>query len=143
MTPGALPAQRLHAWQEHFAALVAQRMHAPFEWGVHDCCLWAADAVQAITGADVAADVRGQYSTAMQAGKLLQKLGGVAEIACARLGPVVTPALAQVGDVGLTTHEGRDVLAVCGGGHFLAPGPAGLQPVGMAQVRRVWRCTNA
>lgn len=46
-------------WRARLAALVEQRRAAPFVWGAHDCCLWASDAVLAMTGLDVAAPLRG------------------------------------------------------------------------------------
>lgn len=139
-----VPAARLRDWQSRLAALVRQRRHMPLQWGVHDCCLWAADAVQAVTGVDIAADVRGTYSTAEQAQAVLQAHGGLVELAIARLGPVVrTTDLVQAGDVGLCRVADEPVAVVCGGGNvWLAPGAAGLLVVPGAEVRRAWRCTR-
>lgn len=141
--PARPAAARLPDWQTRLAALVAQRMRHPFIWGVHDCCLFAADAVLACTGQDLAADLRGTYSTQAQAGELLAARGGIIKLASGRLGRVTPPALAQAGDVALADMGDGYILAVCGGAHFLAPGPAGLVPLQLHQVRRAWRCTTA
>lgn len=134
------PAQRLHDWQTRLHTLVMQRWGMAFGWGVNDCCLFAADAVQAVTGVDLAADLRGRYATAAEAARVLDELGGVLEIAAARLGPEVSPGMAQPGDVGATVQAGRDTLAVNAGGHWFAPAPIGLVVVYDHQVQRAWRC---
>lgn len=137
-----LPTRRLAYWQVHLAALIATRLQAPFAWGENDCCLFAADAVLAVTGHDPAADLRGTYATAEQAAQVLRRVGGVAGVAISRAGPVVPVALAQPGDIGLLT-QGVDhpALAVYGGTVWHAPGAAGLQSHLPAAVSRAWRCT--
>lgn len=137
-----VPARRLRDWQPRLAALIAQRMQHPLVWGRHDCCLFAADAVLAVTGADVAVDLRGTYSTAEGADQLLQRLGGLAELCIERLGPVIRTALAAPGDVGIAQVAGVRGLVVCGGAHWLAVGPHSLQPLPSDIVLRAWRCTR-
>lgn len=134
-----LPTTRLPNWQTRFAALCAGRQAAPFAWGKHDCCLWAADAVQAITGLDFAAAWRGTYTTAADAARLLGGLGGVRAIASAALGEPVPVAFAAVGDVVVIEQDGRELLAVCNGGTALCVGPDGLAPVGMEAALAVWK----
>lgn len=143
LTTAALrvPAVRLPDWQPRLAQLVTQRMRHPLQWGVHDCCIWAADAVLAVTGADLADGLRGTYSTQPEAEARLLQLGGLTALCVARLGPVVRTAMAQPGDVGLASVQGVRALVVCGGGNFLAVGAAGLVPVPSESVARVWRCT--
>lgn len=126
-------------WQARFAALCAERQDAPFVWGTHDCCLWAADAVQAITGLDFAAQHRGQYRDAESAARLLHRLGGVGAIASAALGAPVPVAFAAVGDVLLVLQEGRNALAVCNGDSALGPGPQGLAVLGMDAALAAWK----
>lgn len=115
----------------------------PFVWGWNDCAVFAASCVEAVTGEDPAADLRGTYSTAFEAADVLQGLGGLESIADARLGPPVNPKLAQVGDIAMCQVEGRDALAVVMGSHLLAPGESGLVPVPILEARKVWRCTRA
>lgn len=141
-TASTLPAQRLPNWQARLAALMAQRRRAPFAWGVHDCCLFAADAVLAVTGHDPAADLRGTYATQDEAQAVLAAVGGVAGVAIQRAGPVVPTALAQPGDVGLLLAPGlHPALAVFGGTAWHAPGARGLVTHPAAYIVRAWRCT--
>lgn len=139
MTP--IATIRLPDWQTRLGALVDQHHRTPFAWGTFDCITFAADAVLACTGVDLAADMRGQYSTEPEALALLAQHGGVVALACARLGAVVPVALAQPGDIGVASIDHLHRLAVCCGGHFLAPGPVGLTYIAPDQVLRVWRIT--
>ena len=124
-----------------FEALLRDRMAKPFEWGVHDCCLWAADCVLAITGADPAADLRGSYSTGLEAARLLRGLGGI-EVAATRAGAEIPPLAAGWGDVGLIALEDRQLLAVCTGANWVAPGAQGLAARGLEEAKRAWRVSR-
>ncbi|UGO51432.1 hypothetical protein QJV44_gp18 [Serratia phage vB_SmaS_Tlacuache] len=62
-------------WQEKLLEQVVLREKVKFEWGKHDCCLFAADVVQAMTGVDYASEFRGKYSTEIGAKRLLAKAG--------------------------------------------------------------------
>lgn len=139
--PAVLPARcsRVHDWQLRFAALVQERMAAPFVWGQHDCCLWAADVVQAITGLDPAAALRGQYASERGALRLVRQLGGLPAIASAALGHPVKAGFATVGDVLLITHERRTTLAICNGSSLLAPGAQGLAAIAMPLNCPAWK----
>lgn len=134
---------RLRTWQSALAAVFAARRRMPFQWGTHDCCMFPADCVLAVTGNDLAADLRGTYSTEAEADAVLQRLGGIVEIAIARLGPVVSTEQAQPGDVGLLIVPAgqRPSLAVYGGGGlWWAAAPRGLAPIWPEQIARAWRC---
>lgn len=131
---------RLRDWQSRLAALLAASEARPFEWGQHDCGLFVADAVQAITGHDPGADLRGRYRCAAGAARLLKPLGGVPGLARSRFGDEIPPALAQPGDVGLMLDEGRPTLLLCLGGCWAGPGEQGLARVPAARVAQAWRC---
>ena len=85
----------------------------PFVWGVHDCCTFCADAVQAITGVDVMGTLRQRYQSAFEALALTQELGGLQAAVSSVLGEPCSPALCTVGDVLLLRNEGREVVALC------------------------------
>jgi len=137
-----LAVNRLRDWPERLAALFAARADQPFAWGLHDCCMFAADAVLAVTGHDPAADLRGSYTTEAGAARKLARYGGVAGVAIAHGGRVVPVALAQPGDVGLSYQDpARPALAVWGGGAWHAAGALGVVVVPTDTVVRAWRCT--
>jgi hypothetical protein len=129
---------RVREWQSRLAAVVSERMTAPFEWGRNDCCLFAADCVKAMTGRDPAADARG-YTDEREAARIIKKLGGLGAIAATRAGgPEIAPMLARIGDVVYGTL-GRDCLGICTGETWHAPGEHGLLAAPMSTVKRAWR----
>lgn len=58
-----LSLERLSDWDRRLADVTERHASTAAAWGVCDCLLAAADAVEAVTGIDPAADVRGSYST--------------------------------------------------------------------------------
>lgn len=129
---------RAHDWQTRFSAFLAQRQSMPFAWGGNDCCTCAADLVLALTGVDAAADLRG-YSTAKEAYRALQKIGGVEALATAALGQPRRAVFAQIGDIVMVKIGKRDALAICNGSTALAPSAAGLVTVGFEHDALCWR----
>jgi hypothetical protein len=137
-------ADAVHPRTRHDALeeLIAARMRTPFQWGEHDCCLWAADAVQAQTGVDHAAEFRGGYETAAGALRALDAAGGLASLA-ARAGEPVPPLLAGLGDVGVVMVDGTDVLGVCAGPVWLVAATNGLAAVAFDACSTAWKVGNA
>jgi hypothetical protein len=133
--------KRKPGWQERLTALVAEREHLPFAPGVNDCVLFAADCVLAVTGVDLVPEgVRGAYSDEKGMLRMQQQVGPLRDLAAERLGAVVSPLLAQVGDVAAVAFNGREALAVCLGQFFLAPGAVGLVQIPRTEALVVWRC---
>lgn len=129
---------RLHDWQLRFSDFVQTRAHVPFAWGRNDCCLFAADAVQALTGIDHAAALRG-YDNAIAAQRLIYARGGIRRIATDALGLEIKPVFASVGDLVLLENAGRELLAVCNGTCALAPGGDGMAVLSMNAALAAWR----
>lgn len=110
----------------------------PFEWGRNDCCLFAADAVKAMTDEDPAQALRG-YSTALAAQRLIDGAGGLQSLVGQMLGEAVSPLMAGVGDVVLLKNEERDLLGICNGTSVIASGPNGLAVLGMDAALAAWK----
>lgn len=130
---------RVRDWPERLDALITSRQNWPFVWGTNDCCTFAADAVQALTGRDVMGHLRHQYATALDAHHLTGELGGLTAAVTALIGDPVDPIFATVGDVLLVDNEGREMLAVCNGATAVAPGKTGLMTFAAFQVLAAWR----
>jgi hypothetical protein len=130
--------QRLQDWQVRFESCLAERWARPFAWGRQDCCLFAADCVEAITGQDWAATFRGRYIAKMGAYRLLIAAGGMQVVAAAALGDEIPVLMAQVGDIGMVEDIGQ-ALVVCAGGHWLGAGADGVEHVPTSRVVRAWR----
>jgi hypothetical protein len=132
--------RRLHDWPQRLREFLEARDGEPFLWGVNDCCMFAAAAVQAITGVDVLHAPPWDETTAA---RTLRRERGLAGAVTARLGrPLPTPSLAQRGDILLVrTHVGAAhvrFIAVCDADRWAAPSRGGLIRGPMMQVLRAW-----
>lgn len=125
-------------WQLRLSEFVRTRAHMPFEWGTNDCCLFASDAVQAMTGDDHAVDLRG-YHSALAAARVIEQHGGLRQIATDALGEPHSPVFATVGDVVLLENVGREMLAICNGINALAPGEKEMAVLSMDAALLVWK----
>jgi hypothetical protein len=129
---------RLKDWNSRFAGLVSAVQARPFAWGEHDCCLWAADAVQALTGADPAGDLRGTYQTEQGAARVLLRIGGLVA-AGARCGCEIDLRRVIAGDVGLVRWpDGVECLGVRGAKAWICVGESGLVWLPDNSASRAW-----
>lgn len=124
-------------WQLRLEAFARERRSMPFAWGANDCCIFAADAVELMTGEILRPDLRGQ--DVRQALATLRAEGGVRGIASSVLGEPVSPLMARIGDVVVIEAGKRESLAICNGGTAIAPGPDGMVAVSMQMARAAWR----
>ncbi|BAK66896.1 hypothetical protein SLG_22210 [Sphingobium sp. SYK-6] len=104
-------------WEVRLSAYLAERFDAiVFEWGASDCALYTADAVLAMTDADIAARFRGKYSTAAGSAKALRKYGaGTLKDTFDTLLPPKPVGYARRGDV--VMHDGA--VGICIGADAL------------------------
>jgi hypothetical protein len=127
---------RLHDYPERLAAFIESRRGMPFEWGINDCCLFAADGVLAQTGVDLAADWRG-YTSAREAAQLIDRVGGLPAFAHALAEKPVARAFR--GEVVLVALDGRDTFGlVAGNGHWCGPGAEGVVFRPMSEALRAF-----
>lgn len=129
-------------WEQRLFALIESARRKPFAWGTHDCCTFAADAVEAVTGQRPA--LPGSWSTPTGALRVASREGGLPDAVSAVLGHEPGNAwLAQRGDVLLLSQPSFDgyALAVCAGGVAYAPGPEGLVAIRLdaPEVLGAWR----
>lgn len=109
----------------------------PFEWGQNDCCLFAANAVEVITGVDPAKKYRG-YKTKLGAAKKLKDLG-IEGAWTKEFGEPINPKLLRRGDVVLFDNEGDLAVGICIGTHFFAVGEDGLLRFPMSKAIKGWK----
>ena len=103
-------------WKLQLIQFMGDAARTPFQPGVHDCALFAAGAVFAMTDVDFAADFRGRYSTLKGGFKLLQKAGFVDHVAlAAHLFDEIPPAYAAVGDLAVVPDQQGDALGIVQG----------------------------
>jgi hypothetical protein len=133
-----LPANRLPDWPERLAAVIEAARQQPFRWGRHDCCLFVAACVAAMTGVDAGSIWRHRYGSAIQARDLIvREWGSIAAMVSAHLGGALAdPRFARRGDVVLTD---RDTLAICTGGRLAGAGDRGLVFLPLGSAHMAWR----
>jgi len=129
-------------WPERLAHYLDARGPHPFVWGVNDCAMFAADCVLELTGADLAAGLRGAYASKEQADEVLLRHGGLQAIVGARLPAYLSPLQAHRGDVVCVEHDDPAVEGarhwtlgiVAGNGYWAAPGVRRIEYRPMAEV---------
>lgn len=111
---------RLPDWEPALVAWLEACERLPFQWGVHDCCSFAAGAVRAQTGADFYEPFAGGYTTELGSQRALKRRGFADLFGpfTAALGDPVAPLLLQRGDI---VSDGRNV-----GVMWNRAGPCGL-----------------
>jgi hypothetical protein len=119
------------------AEYVEAARSTPFEWGTHDCALWAARWVRLCTGNDYVSDWEGYYRTERGAKIRMTRKGfsGVAAIASAHLPEKPVP-LARRGD--LVLHPITESLGVCSGMRSHFAGESGLVTIDTLACVRAW-----
>ena len=131
----AVETRRLEDWDKRLNDYL--RTVGPFAWGTNDCCLFAANGVQAMTGIDFAEPYRG-YSTARGA---LEKLGsdGIEGVASKAWGEPKHPAYAQRGDpVLISLDDGEKALGLCVGTKAASVGQGGIVMLPMSRAVLAW-----
>lgn len=117
---------RLPDWEEWLATMLADWQGVAFAWGKHDCLMFAAAAIEAVTGVDPGKGHRGKYRSQASAFRHLGKLGATSVPAYLdSLFPATVPALARRGDL-VVDHDGN--AGVCIGAVALFVGEEGGAP---------------
>ena len=110
---------------------IAHSRTQPFAYGRHDCAQFAAGAVLAMTGTDLAARVRSAYTTRTGGLKALKRHGFDDHLAFVREELTEIPvARARHGDIAVVESANGYSLGVVGGSFVLAP----AEPGGLAAV---------
>ncbi len=141
--------QRVDNWDTRaYHDFLIERASTPFEWGVNDCALFAADGIQAITGVDIAADFRGKYTDEAGAWQCIKDVTGGTTVADAAaycttqhsLTEWAHPLMAQRGDLVVFENGGALVagLVHLSGRHIVAVGENGLYRFSITAIERAW-----
>ena len=149
-----MPLTRTTHWAtREFSEFLRAHRTTPFAWGTNDCALFAANAIQAFTGVDIAADFRGvggaaAYTDEASALALIAKVAGgktVADAAawCAAKHGLVewtSPLLARRGDLVVLENAGRLIAGVihANGRWAVSVGDGGMAPFLIQNLKRAW-----
>ena len=127
---------RLPDWEARLNAYVERVSDMTYAYGAHDCGLFCAGAVEAMTGTDPAAVFRGAYSDAVTAAQALRDHGaGTLVGTVASLFDEVPPAFAQRGDI---VWNG-EAIGLCIGPFALFVSDGGLTRVPRSEWERAFR----
>ncbi|WP_118138777.1 hypothetical protein [Oceanicella sp. SM1341] len=130
---------------EDVLAHALQVMDRPFAWGRADCCTAACDVFEALFGIDPMAELRGRYTTAAGAMRIIAGEGGFAALAerlAASAGLVPGQGAGTPGALGLsapgaaTGPQGRALLVCIAPGAWAAKSEGGMSV--LPKVERHW-----
>lgn len=96
-----------------------------FGWGKLDCCLFAAEVVDAMTGSQFVEALQARYADKRSAARFLKDEGGLEAAVNAYLGPAA-PGRPVRGDVVLFNTPAGYCLGICVGQQIAAISSAGL-----------------
>jgi hypothetical protein len=151
--------QRPNAQRSLDTFLLARRS-VPFAWGSNDCALFAADAILAHTGIDIAADFRGKYSDEAGAFALIRSVTGAGTNPATAVGDVAAwcaqrfglvewaspdgkplPLHAQRGDLVVMENGGVLIAGIVhlNGRHLVSMAESGPVRLPLSAARRAWK----
>lgn len=126
---------RISTWEEALSNYIATKRHEPFDYGVNDCCLFAAGAVEAITGEDPMSEFRGKYDSLKGSIKALKDIGaGTLEATMDNKFPEVEIGHAQRGDLAFF----NDSVGVVVGGFAYFVSDDGLERINRSFWDKCW-----
>ncbi len=135
-------------WQSSLSAYLVNCAHRPFRYGALDCGLFIAGAIEAMTGDDVAWELRGTYRTRREAFDRIKNLAGAATMAAVADYiasefniPEIPILKAQRGDP-VQLHTGRRSslgIVAMHGTEILTPSAAGILRLPLSLAVRAWR----
>ena len=120
-------------WRTDLTAHINMLRYEPYEWGKHDCCMWAASCVTVMTGTNLVPKV--SYKDELGAARALKKLGvsSVLGLCEKHFGEPQHIATAKAGDLVVldTGKQGpfKYSVGICNGMFSFFAGEEGLEMV--------------
>jgi hypothetical protein len=134
---------RYENWPCRLQILLDAAREQEFSWGTLDCCQWAGLAVEAQTGVNPIAHIRGKYRTAIGAKRVLNRdFGGSLRAGVTlSMGDPVPPLMAGRGDLVLVDLDGTECVGVVdlSGERIAAIGLHGLEFVPLTAAVAAWK----
>lgn len=127
--------ERITTWEQALSDYIESKRSEPFEYGVNDCCLFAAGAVEVMTGVDPMPEFRGQYDSLLSSAKALKSIGeGTLEATIDAKFPEVEIGRAQRGDLALFD----DSIGVVAGSFAWFVSDDGLERIPRSMWQKTW-----
>jgi len=133
--------QRRPDWMSRLMNSVETAKLLPFQYGVHDCCLWAAHCVDAMCDTTLAKDIKERinYNSEESANAAIESAGGLLALVTEFLGKPERAVWAASGDVVLARDEGREIVGIVIGHSIIVPTKTGLMPLPYGDAVVCWR----
>lgn len=124
--------KRLPNWPELLARYVESKANEPFVWGANDCCSFAINAVERITGTQV---MPVTWDSEEAAYAVIDAMGGVVTKCTELFGqPSTNYRAIRRGDIALCPHSNMQSIMVCTGTSVCGPA---LDRLGFFPLHRV------
>lgn len=104
---------KTEGWQDRFFAYIEESRTRPFEWGVFDCCLFAADVADVVSGSTYRSQLAACYTDEPTAMAYIASFGTLEAAISSWLGASQAPNFAGPGDIVIGNLEGRPIAGVC------------------------------
>lgn len=133
---------RKQDWYSGLSAYIDEAFRRPFSYGAFDCTLFAAGAVEAMTGVNLAQEYLGRYQTLAGGIRHLKKMGFADHVEyVASLFVEIHPSMAQIGDIAVIDTEAGFGLGVVQGSRIYVtqPDAHGLGLVDLLTASRAFR----
>lgn len=127
---------RVENWPQRLYAVIDEARNKTFEWGEHDCSLFALDVVDAMCNTEIASEWRGKYSTQEEAYELLESVGGFDAVAESYGFKEVDIYQARRGDIAFIGEQ--QALGIVIGDQIIATGPNSLVSVPLDSATKFW-----
>lgn len=129
-------------WKLRLIQYLSEAARTPFAPGRHDCALFAAGAVEAMTGMDYARPFKGRYTTLKGGLRILREAGFADAVALAAAWlPEIAPAFAAPGDLAVIDTAAGPALGVVQGAGIYVLTPDRLGVVPLLGASRAFRVT--
>lgn len=114
------------------AEYITEHLGHPFQWGAHDCVLFAVGWLEQTTGRDYLTPYK-PWATALEAARKVADLGGLDALFDQHLTPI-NPNLAADGDLAII----RGTAFIFSGAHVVSVGETGLVFLDRLEAKYAW-----
>jgi hypothetical protein len=132
--------KRLPDWNASLHVYVDAVKRSPFDWGAHNCATFAAGAVEAMTGENLAKGYRFKTERGALSAMMREGFNNLADMAASKL-PEIHISQARIGDIAAipTDTPFGFVLGIVNGEMILALRPDGMGLAPLLSATRAFR----
>lgn len=130
---------RYEDWPQRLSTFIKSMRETPFQWGINDCVMASAKAVEALTGINYYDEYLG-YTDEAGANEIIAKNGGLEALITKHLGPSHPNKLkAKRGDLALIKTPAKSIGIIDDTGQYVVGmSDKGFVKVPLSKAWRVW-----